>query len=101
MRPMPIPNDTHPEVERMQIEILQEVGMARRLHLTFSLTQFVLDLSAEALRRRHPELPETERKLLGVALRYGAELADEVRVHMIRRQRDARACWRSNMNPRS
>ena len=78
---MPVPTDTHPDAERIQIGLLREAGIARRLELTFDMTQSALDLSDCALRRRHPDLSEQELQLLTVALRYGDDLANAVRTH--------------------
>lgn len=79
---MPAPTDTHPDAEQVQLRLLREAGTARRLALTFALTQQALDLSAEALRRRHPDLPESECRLRAVALRYGEALAQDLRAHL-------------------
>ncbi|HLT47017.1 MAG TPA: hypothetical protein VK002_07300 [Rubricoccaceae bacterium] len=79
---MPALDDTHPDAERVRLRLLREAGTARRLALTFGLTQQALDLSAEALRRRHPDLPERERRLRAVALRYGEALACDLRAYL-------------------
>ena len=78
---MPVPTNTRPEAEQVQLQLLREAGMARRLALTFDLTQSALDLSDRALRRRHPDLSEQELQLLTVALHYGDDLANAVRTH--------------------
>ena len=77
--------DTHPEAERVQIQLLREAGTARRLALTFSLTQTVLELSREGIRQRYPELTQRERRLKFVALCYGEDLARRVHVDLERR----------------
>lgn len=79
---MPVPTDTHPDAERVQVRLLREAGTARRLALTFGLTQQALDLSAEALRRRYPDLPEGERRLRALALRYGEAPARALRAYL-------------------
>ena len=83
---MPIPNDTHPEAEQVRLRLLREAGTARRLDLTFALTQQALDLSAEALRRRYPDLPERERRLRAAALRYGEAPARDLRAYLAARR---------------
>ncbi len=83
---MPTLSDTHPEAEQVQIRLLREAGMARRLRLTFSLTQQALALSADALRRRHPDLTDEERLVRTVALRYGEGMAQALRDDLERRR---------------
>ncbi len=77
--------DTHPEAERVQIQLLREAGTARRLALTFSLTQTVLELSREGIRQRYPELTQRQRRLKFVALCYGEDLARRVHADLERR----------------
>ncbi len=77
--------DTHPEAERVQIQLLQEAGTARRLALAFSLTQTALELSRDGIRHRYPALTERERRLKFAALCYGEDLAHRVRADLMRR----------------
>lgn len=75
-------SDTHPEVERRHIELLQQAGPAKRLALTLSLCQSTLDISRQGLRRRYPDLSEQERALLLLELCHGKELARRVRIYL-------------------
>ena len=77
--------DTHPEVERVQIELLRKATVTRRLELGFSLSQDALQLAREAIRRAHPEASEEEIGLTFVEINYGKELADRVRSYLARR----------------
>lgn len=77
--------DTHPEAEGVQIRLLREAGIKRRFELMCSLTQTVLELSRNAIRRRYPKLSEQEVGLKFVALCYGDELARQVRNYLERR----------------
>ncbi len=77
--------DTHPQAERVQIQLLREAGTPRRLALTFSLTQTVIALSREGIRKRYPELSERERQVKFVALCYGEDLARRLHADLIRR----------------
>ena len=78
--------DTSPEVERVQIELLRRAGKARRLQLGLKLSGEALEMAQRAIRRGHPELSELEAKLLFVEVTYGKDLADRVRAHLAKRQ---------------
>jgi len=79
-------HDTHPEAENVQLQLLRQAGIARRIALTWSLSQTALDLSRSALRRRHPTLSERERRLLFVGLCYGEDLANRLRTDLMKHE---------------
>ncbi len=78
--------DTHPEVERVQIELLRKAGVARRFSLARSLSQTVIQLSRRAIRESHPDASEEELALIFVELNYGKELAERLRADLARRR---------------
>ena len=78
--------DTSPELERVQIELLRKAGKTRRLQLGLELSSEALEMAQRAIRRAHPELSELEAKLLFVEVTYGKDLADGVRAHLAKRQ---------------
>ena len=71
----PLSADTHPEVERIHVQLLVQAGPARRLALTRSLSQSTIEMSRTGLQRRHPQLSPQELSLRLVALCYGEDLA--------------------------
>jgi len=75
-------SDTDPEAERVQLELLRGASPARRLELALSLSQSVISLARDGIARRHPDLSPEQRGLRFVALHYGADLAEEVRVYL-------------------
>ena len=46
--------DTNPEVERVQIELLRKAGMARRLQLGLELSGEALEMAQRGIRRANP-----------------------------------------------
>ena len=78
--------DTCPQAERVQIELLRNASVARRAAIAFSLTQTVVELARQAIRRRHPGLSEQEVMLRFVALHYGPDLAEKLRADLDRRR---------------
>ena len=78
--------DTSPEVERVQIELLRKAGKTRRLQLGLELSGEALEMAQRAIRRSHPELSELDAKLLFVEVTYGKDLADRVRSQLAKRQ---------------
>lgn len=79
--------DTHPEAERVQIELLRRAGPARRARMALSLSAQVIALARRALQRAHPEATEEEIGLLFVEQNYGAELAAGVRRRLAEKKR--------------
>ncbi|WP_456426155.1 hypothetical protein [Rhodocaloribacter sp.] len=76
--------DTHPEAERVQIELFRRAGPEKRLALALSLSASTVEMARNAIRRRHPTLSEEEVKLKFVEVHYGKELADRVRASLRR-----------------
>ncbi|MDY7107907.1 MAG: hypothetical protein SYC29_04645 [Planctomycetota bacterium] len=75
-------NDTHPEAERIWIELLRRAGPEKRLQLATRLSRQARWRSMQAIARAHPELSELDRKLLYMRIHYGADLADRVADHL-------------------
>ena len=70
--------DTHPDAERMQIELMRATPVWRKLDLLAQLNQAARLFAISGLRRRHPGATEQEihRRLADLSL--GAELAERV-----------------------
>ena len=77
--------DTHPEAERVQIELLRKAGMAKRISIAGRLSRSAIQLSRQAIRKANPTASETELHLLFIELNYGKELADRLRAHFAQR----------------
>jgi hypothetical protein len=82
---MPIPNDTSPEAERVQIELLRRAGPEGRFRKMASLTHSVLTLSKRAIARQNPNLSALEQGMIFVKFHYGAELESRVREFLRKR----------------
>ena len=76
-------NDTKPSAEQVQIELLRQAGMVRRLELAGEMTRFAIDGARAALRRRYPEASELEISLLFVEYNYGLALATRLRAALM------------------
>jgi hypothetical protein len=75
-------SDTHPDAERVQIDLLRQATPERRAALALSLSQHVAYLARQAIRRVNPGASETEIDLQYVALHYGQDLADRLRAYL-------------------
>lgn len=73
------PEESHPETERKQAEILREMGGPRRLAVMASLSAAVIRLSKRAIQRARPGASQAQLDLEFIELVYGRELADRVR----------------------
>ncbi|MBM4048059.1 MAG: hypothetical protein FJ279_23400 [Planctomycetes bacterium] len=78
------PSDTHPEAERVQVELLRQASVQTRLSLALSLSETAMSLSRRAIRRARPGISEQEVGLAFVELHYGRELAERVREYVNR-----------------
>ena len=72
-------SDTSPAAEQVQLTLLRQAGMARRVDLAAELTSFAIEAAYTALRRRYPEASALEVKLLFVEQQYGPMLANRLR----------------------
>jgi len=80
--------DTHPEAERVMIELIRRAPMSRRFRLVQSLTQSALWSNTHAWRESHCEASEQEAAVHVVSCSYGAVLARRVQEALVRRE-----CW--------
>jgi len=75
-------SDTHPEAERVQIELLRKKTVSERFALVRSLTAFTINLSRRAIARANPDLSLDELRLKYIELYYGKDLAQRVREYL-------------------
>jgi transcription initiation factor TFIID subunit TAF12 len=75
-------SDTHPDAERVQIELLRQMTGAQRIAQWQSQTAFVVGLSRQAIARANPQLNEQEVNLLWVEYTYGKDLAKGLRDYL-------------------
>ena len=70
--------DTHPDAERVQIELLRRAPAWRRLELVAQLNQTVRLLALDGLRQRFPQATPQELRRRLADLILGSELAARV-----------------------
>jgi hypothetical protein len=78
--------DTAPEAERVQIELIRQSSVARRISMVRSLSQTTMYLSRRAIQRANPLLSEREVDLAFVELHYGKDLSERLRSYMERKR---------------
>jgi hypothetical protein len=78
--------DTSPEMERVQIELIRKASPAKLFGLLRSMSQTMMQASRENIRRLHPDANKEELTLIFVELYYGKELANLVRTQMEKRR---------------
>lgn len=79
--------DTTPEAEEMQIELLRRASVTRRAEIMRSLTAATRWMAYEAIKKANPGISDIEADLLFVEYHYGKDLADAVRADLVRRGR--------------
>lgn len=77
--------DTHPDAERVQIELLRNMPAEERLRLGLSWSHTVRQLAWQAIERANPGASREELGLIFVAVHYGQDLADRVRAYLAER----------------
>ncbi len=75
-------SDTHPDAERVQIELLRQATGAQKIAQLRSLTSLVIGLSRRAIARANPQLDHHEVDMLWVEINYGKDLAARLRSYV-------------------
>ncbi len=82
--------DSDREAEQVQLQLLREASVARRVALARALTTTTLQLAHRAIWQAHPTDTADEHAVRFVTHIYGAELGEEVRRDLqARRKRQA------------
>jgi len=79
-------SDTHPEAERVQLELIRKMTVAERLARMRDWTRTLVHLSREGLAKANPGLDQQELDLLWVEHHYGRDLAARLRDYLAKRR---------------
>src|SRR6266566_6765126 len=80
--------DTHPDAERIMIEVVRRSPVSKRFRLVQSLTQSAFWANIRAWRESHREASEQEAAVHLLSCSYGTDLAQRVQAAL-----EMRACW--------
>jgi hypothetical protein len=75
-------SDTHPDAEKVQIDLLRKASGAQKIKQMRSLTSLVVGLSRRGIARANPNLDRHEADMLWVEQNYGKELATHLRTYL-------------------
>lgn len=75
-------NDTSPDAERVQIELVRAMTPARRFALMCSMTDDAIYRAKRAIEIANPGMRRRERELIFIEVHYGKELALDVREYL-------------------
>jgi len=75
-------SDTHPDAERVQIELLRQMTGVQRLRKALDLTAVLVNSSRRNIAALNPGLNPQELDVKCVELYYGKELADQLRNYL-------------------
>jgi hypothetical protein len=78
--------DTSPEAERVQIELIRQAPLTKRIALMEAWSQFLVEANKQSIRHAHPNAGEEEVGLIFVEMHYGKKLADGAREALARRK---------------
>jgi hypothetical protein len=79
--------DTSPEIERVQIELIRKASISKRFAIMQALSQFLIEANKQRIRKDHPGINEQGVALIFVARNYGQVLADRLSADLASRQR--------------
>ena len=79
--------DTSPEMERVQIELIRKASIAKSFEIMQSWSQLLIEANKQRIHKDNPDVSEEEISLIFVARHYGQALADRLRADLKRRQR--------------
>jgi hypothetical protein len=79
--------DTELHAEGVQLELLRKATVARRASMAISLSETVVGLARSAIRRQNPHLSDQDVLLRFVAIHYGPDLAERLRIALARRSK--------------
>jgi len=74
--------DTHPEAEKVQLELMRKASVAKRISLMRSLTSMLVVLSRRGIAEANPGFSPQEVKLRWGEINYGKPLAEELRTYL-------------------
>jgi hypothetical protein len=75
-------SDTHPDAERVQLDLIRKMTIAERLARAGEWTRMVVNLSRQNIALAHPGVDARELDLLWVEQQYGADLALRLRSYL-------------------
>ncbi|HXZ05000.1 MAG TPA: hypothetical protein VEH81_09205 [Ktedonobacteraceae bacterium] len=78
--------DTSPEMERVQIELIRKATTAKIFGLVRSMSQTMIQASRRNIQKLHPDASPEEITLIFVELYYGKKVADLVRLQIEKRR---------------
>ena len=73
------PEDTSPEIERVQIEFIRKAIPAKLFGLVRSMSETMIQASVRNIRKLYPDASQEEITLIFVELYYGKKIANLVR----------------------
>lgn len=83
MSKQPYTTDTTAEAMAVQLEGFRRMSPIERVNKMCKLSASLRQMAMNAIRRRHPEMGESEVRLKFIELTYGKELAESVRKHLL------------------
>jgi len=80
-------SDTPQEIQDLQIALLRKASVAERISRAFMLSEAMISLSRQGLKKRRPKLSPDELNVLFVEHCYGPDLARKFRAHLKERRK--------------
>jgi hypothetical protein len=78
-------NDTDPEIEKIQISLIQKASITKRFKQMQSLTKTTINLSRRAILRANPNYTKQELDIAFIRLHHSDELANRLNKYLNRK----------------
>ncbi len=82
-----IPRDTPFKIEEIQINLIRQSNIPKRIAMVQALTETTVRLSKNAISRANPQLSGQEINLLFCSFTYGENFADKVKEYIRRKKK--------------
>jgi hypothetical protein len=73
--------DTSTEAEEVQLALMRAMSGRDRIRQTCVLSSHLRQMAFDAIRKRFPEMDDSENKLAFIEMVYGKSLSDAIRSH--------------------
>jgi hypothetical protein len=77
-----IPRDTPSKIEEIQINLIRQSNIPKRIAMVQALTEITVRLSKKAILRANPQLSEQEINFLFCSFTYGENLANKIKEYI-------------------
>lgn len=80
------PKDTPLKIEKIQIDLIRQLTISKRIAMVQALTETTVQLSKKAILKANPQLNGQEINILFCSFTYGESLANQIKEYINRKK---------------